>query len=74
MYTARGDGYLNELLKNIHFNMEGNKHTYKVIHNSLTHLIKSIHLNGGMNLNMLPTDGQRNSPSFFSRISYMLSV
>jgi len=36
---------------------------YRVIHNSLAHVVKSLHLNGG---NMRPTDGKRHNPSVFS--------
>ena len=33
----------------LYFNTEGNTHTHRIIHNSLTHLMKSVNLNGGMN-------------------------
>lgn len=44
--------------------------TYRVIRNSLTHLIKSAHLSGGKNCNVLPADGKRNTPFFL----YLVSV
>jgi len=36
-----------------------------VIHNSLTHIIKSVYMNGGNYGNKRPTDGKRNSPFFY---------
>jgi hypothetical protein len=70
MHTARVDanstGYLNVLLKLFTlFCAEGNTHIYKVIHNSLTQLMKSVHLNGEMNCNMRRTDRRSDSPSLF---------
>ena len=40
-------------------------HIHMVIYNSLTQLIKSVHLNGGKDWKMRTTDGKRPSPSFF---------
>ena len=37
----------------------------RVIHNSLTHFLKSVHLSGGKDCNVWPTDEKRNSPRFF---------
>jgi len=33
--------------------------TYRVIHNFLTHVMKSVHLNGGKDCNMRHTDEKR---------------
>ena len=44
---------------------------YRVIHNSLAHVVKSVHMNGS---NMRPTDGKRNSPSYFAYLKSALFV
>jgi hypothetical protein len=36
-----------------------------VIHNSLTHFVQLVSLNGGKDCNMQPTDAKTNSPSLF---------
>jgi hypothetical protein len=38
---------------------------YRIIHNSLTHFMKSVHSNGRKDCSLRPTYGKRNSLSFF---------
>jgi len=45
---------------------------YRVIHDSLTHFTKFVHLNGRKKCNMRPIDGKRNSPSCF--FEYIVSA
>ena len=35
---------------------------YRIIHNSVTHFIKLVHLNGRKDFNMQPTEGKRTPP------------
>jgi len=45
-----------------------------VFHNSLTHFIKSLHLNGGKDCNVVPADEKRNFPSFYFFVAYLISA
>ena len=45
---------------------------YRVIHNSRTLFIKSVHLKGGKVCKTRPTDGKRNSPSFLFLLLLLL--